>query len=113
MIKKLTTRIDAVCPIHGLQATDVDPRLWTIDFKDEATEAERDAAVTLLANIDLGAVQTEIDAEQIEDTRLQKIVAVQRQILDAVLEYFDAVDKADKPITPKLKIVLDKWRSIQ
>ena len=112
MINKLTSRIAAICPIHGIQATDEDPRLWTIDFKDEATEEQRDAALDLLANVDLKTLQIEIDAETTEDARLEKIVRIQSRIIDALLEYFDALELAGKTITPKLSVVLEKWRTM-
>jgi len=112
MLKKLTSRIAAVCPIHGLQATNVDPRQWTIDFQDEATEEQKAAALDLLAGIDLVAVQIEIDAEQAENDRLEKIVRIQTRIIDAILEYFDALENSGKPITAKLAQVLEKWRTM-
>jgi len=111
MIKKLTTRIDAVCPIHGLQATGENPRLWRIDFKDEATEEERNMAVDLLSGIDLEEVQAEIDADDVENERLEKIVRIQTKVIDALLEYCSALDDAGKPMTPKLAKVLEIWRA--
>jgi hypothetical protein len=113
ILKKLTSRINDICPIHGLQATDEDPRNWTIDYRDEATDEEKAAASAFLASLDVPAVQGEVEADEAEEQRLQKIDSIQTRVLDALLEWFDAAEQAGKPITPKLAAVLEKWRENQ
>jgi len=112
ILKKLTERINEVCPIHGLQVVDEDPRNWLVDYSDEATDEQKTAAAELLASIDLDAVRTDVEAEDAEEQRLKKIVAVQTKVLDAVLDYFDKLEESGRPVTPKLAAVLEKWRQI-
>ena len=39
-------------------------------------------------------------------------MGTERRLLDAMLEFFAAWEDQGKPITPKLKKALDKWRTL-
>lgn len=56
----LTKKIGLVCPIHGVSIRDsVDKATWRVDFKDEATQPEKDAAQLEVDNFDLAEVTAE------------------------------------------------------
>jgi hypothetical protein len=59
-LQKLDAAIKAVCPIHGVSiGTLADKQTWRIDFKDEATSAQRAAAQGVVDTFDLAAAQAE------------------------------------------------------
>lgn len=50
---RLSDAINSVCPIHGVSVgRKSDKSTWRIDFKNEATTAQREAALAVLANFD-------------------------------------------------------------
>jgi len=57
-------------------------------------------------------LQAEADAAQAEDERLREAVPVERKVLDAMLEFFAEWEDQGKPLTPKLKKAVDKWRTL-
>ena len=64
LIEKLHTALAQKAPIHGVSlGRKNDKATWRIDFKDEATEAQRVAAATVLAAFDLDAAIAEEEAE--------------------------------------------------
>lgn len=53
MIVDLHNAVAAVCPIHGVSiGSESDPSTWTIDFRDDASPAQRAAAAQVLAAFD-------------------------------------------------------------
>lgn len=55
-IENLHRRIKAVAPIDGVSAPDpADKSTWRVDFKDEATQEERDAAQAVIDAFDQNA----------------------------------------------------------
>ena len=56
LIHLLDQQIKAVCPTHGVSVgRKEDKSTWRIDFKDEATQAEKDAAQLVVDNFDINA----------------------------------------------------------
>jgi hypothetical protein len=52
----LDQAIQKVCPTHGISIGRKDDKsTWRIDFKDEATQAEKDAAQLVVDNFDINA----------------------------------------------------------
>ena len=68
MIAKLDAAIKAVCPIHGVSIGRVnDKQTWRIDFRDEATAQERDAARAALDAFDVQAADAPPTASELID----------------------------------------------
>jgi len=108
----LGERIETHCPIHGIAATDPDPHKWRIDFKDEATPAQRQAATDWLATCDLDAIQAEVDAEAEQEEREREIIPIERKVLVALVAQFAKMQEAaGQPIVAKLQPYIDKYNS--
>ena len=61
-IEQLDEQLKAVCPIGGVSIGRWDDSsTWRIDFKDEATRAERRAAMDVLAKFDPASVPAPVD----------------------------------------------------
>jgi hypothetical protein len=66
MLTLLDQAIKQVCPIDGVSIGRKDHKsTWRIDFKDEATQAEKDAAQLVVDNFDINAKDP--IAERIEE----------------------------------------------
>lgn len=64
---RLTVAIKAVCPIHGVSIYDrTDKATWRIDFKDEATQPERDAAAAQMAAFVIEETPDDVGGDAIE-----------------------------------------------
>ena len=50
------------------------------------------------------------DIADVKEVRLQKIVNNEKELLDAMLEFFDMMDKQGKILTPKLQKAVEKYR---
>ena len=62
MIEKLDSALKVVCPIHGVSVGRRDDKAtWRINFKDEATAQERDAAQAVIDAFDPVAADVPID----------------------------------------------------
>jgi len=56
MIRKLDEAIKAVAPVYGVSVGRKDDKAtWRVDFKDEATQAEKDAAQVVIDGFDVDA----------------------------------------------------------
>lgn len=66
MISNLHNAIAAVCPIHGVSiGSESEPSTWAIDFRDDASPAQRAAAAQVLAAFDpTTPTHAMIDAER-------------------------------------------------
>ena len=87
-IENLHRRIKAVAPIDGVSAPDpADKSTWRVDFKDEATQQERDAAQGVVDAFDVAAAE-------LPDPR----IALDEQ--EAAQAKIDAQIQADLNMTP-------------
>ncbi len=65
---RLAERVAKVCPIFGVSLKDEsDKNTWRIDFKPEATEEQRAAAVLALQGFDLDAEEAKEQAEKLKE----------------------------------------------
>lgn len=56
MIERLTAELSKLAPIHGVSIGDLDSKeTWRIDFQDDASASQKDAAIAHLASFDAGA----------------------------------------------------------
>ena len=85
--ERVTAYIAAVCPIHGDSIGRKDDKnTWRIDYKPEATQAQKDAALAALNGIDIAAAESDIAKKnQIVDLETQYPVT-QRFLREALIE---------------------------
>lgn len=76
-ITKLHNQIAAVCPIDGVSVGRKNDRAtWRIDFRPEATDAQRAAAEAIKAGFDFAVEeQRERDARAAADARVEELKA--------------------------------------
>lgn len=81
--QKIDVALKAVCSIHGVSFGKLrDKATWRIDFKDEATDAQRAAALSELAAFDIQKVEHN-EAIDAQIAALEATVT-QRRIREAV-----------------------------
>ena len=72
----LTEQIAAVCPIHGVSiGRRADKNTWRIDFKDEATAAQRRAAAAALAAFDVRNAELQAAERTAKETMRKQVMA--------------------------------------
>lgn len=72
MIQKLHEAIAAACPIDGVSVgRKNDKSTWRIDFRAEATDAQKDAARAVLAAFDVAAAEAAKLADEDKERRVQ------------------------------------------
>lgn len=83
---RIHKKLEAVCPIHGIIYDG--PGNVTIDFKDEATQGERDAATALLATLD-----TEVPL-RVTRAQFKRAVLNAGQLANVKAQYANLSDEA-------------------
>ena len=106
---KLDALIQAVCPIYGVSIGRIDDRLtWRIDCKDEATPAQRDAAVAMLV--------TFVPIITSDDLAVSAIDALDRLQFTHLFDLENRVRalEAKAPITVAVyrQALIDKWKTL-
>lgn len=78
---QLDEAINAVCPIYGVSIfSKVDKTTWRIDFKDEATKAQRSAASVVLDAFDINTPDSQ---PSLSDGELADLLVAKGIITDA------------------------------
>jgi hypothetical protein len=77
----LHSTVVSVCPIHGISiGRRNDKSTWRVDFKDEATLVQQQAARDILLAFDVMLAERE---QAIEETRKAKRAALLEKLIDA------------------------------
>lgn len=107
---RLHNKIEAVCPIHGIVYDG--PGNVTIDFKDEATQGERDAATALLAGLDtevpLRVTRAQFKRAVLNAGQLANVKAQYANLSDAAKIYWEDAEwiEEDSVLITELKALM-------
>jgi hypothetical protein len=81
---KLHEAIAAACPVHGVSIGRKDDKAtWRIDFKDEATDAQRDAARAVLQGFDRAVAEAQ---ERTKREREASVQAKMRELAERMVD---------------------------
>ena len=105
---KLDAAIKSVCPIHGVSIGRKDDKsTWMVHFKDEATQSQRDAAMSAVAAFDVQAQLAQEEKDKANEPILRELEENDRKIIRAITENdlvrIDAHKKKQAALRAKLK----------
>lgn len=94
-ISKLHAAIAAVCPIDGVSVgRKADKATWRIDFKAEATDAQKDAARAAMEGFDFAVAKAAQDAERAREERIQSRMRQLAEAMENDPTLFDRMTRA-------------------